>query len=142
MRPLPVLLLVVAALGVFYLAFLGGEIAQSPDPTPPMPQGPEASTPQVKAPTELQKPSDAGDLAEVPAAVDRQNVETPHAILANSVSGRVVAGGKGVKGATVTLTKYGRMASLFGPVSGAHLNPAVSIGCLIAKKMDAKLFGG
>ncbi len=118
MRPLPVLLLVVAALGVFYLAFLGGEIAQSPDPTPPMPQGPEASTPQVKAPTELQKPSDAGDLAEVPAAVDRQNVETPHAILANSVSGRVVAGGKGVKGATVTLTKYGRMASLFGPVSG------------------------
>jgi hypothetical protein len=118
MRPLPVLLLVVAALGVFYLAFGGGEITQPTDPNPPIPQGPEVSTPQVEAPTELQKPSNAGDLAEGPAAVNRQNVETPHAILANSVSGRVVADGKGVKGATVTLTKYGRMATLFGPVSG------------------------
>ena len=121
MRPFPVLVLVVAALGVFYLAFFSGGDANGPGPAAPIhtaPQGPAVSNTQDETPAELQKPSNNGGLAEVPAAVDRQNVEPPHAILANSISGRVLAGGKGVKGATVTLTKYGRMASLFGPVSG------------------------
>ena len=60
MRPLPVLLLVVAALGVFYLAFFSGGdgIGTAPvAPLGPAPQGPEDSTPQDEEPTELQKRS-------------------------------------------------------------------------------------
>jgi protocatechuate 3,4-dioxygenase beta subunit len=119
MRQLPVLLLVVAALGIFYLAFPFGEDAPVTAPIlpPAGPNGP-AVTVQDDGPVDLQRPTQDDGLAEVAAAVDRQRVDTPHAILANSVSGRVVAGGKGVQGATVTLTKFGRMASLFGPVTG------------------------
>ena len=118
MRQLPVLLLVVAALGIFYLAFFGGDAPVTAPILPPAgPNGP-AVTVQDDGPVDLQRPTQDDGLAEVAAAVDRQRVDTPHAILANSVSGRVVAGGKGVQGATVTLTKFGRLASLFGPVTG------------------------
>ena len=34
------------------------------------------------------------------------------------------------------------MASATGAVSGGHLNPAVTIGCLVTKKIDAKNAAG
>ncbi len=118
-RPLPVLLLVAFAVGIYFLAFPFGDDTGG---VPQVPVGPGTEGPalavQEHKPEDLQQPSDNSGLAEVPTAADTQRVESPHAILANSVSGRVVANGEGLEGVEVTLTKFGYEASLFGPPSG------------------------
>ena len=71
MRQLPVLLLVVAALGIFYLAFPFGEDAPVTAPIlpPAGPNGP-AVTVQNDGPVDLQRPTQDDGLAEVAAKFD------------------------------------------------------------------------
>ncbi len=115
MRALPVLLLVIVAAIAFFLVFpFGGS-----EPAPITPDGPVAGVttvdePADTTPADLQTPDGGADLSAVPSAADRQKVTSPQATLANSIQGIVQADGSPVEGATVTLTRFGQLAILFG----------------------------